>query len=29
MALTSNLYALIAPGLEKILEKIAAPNLPE
>ena len=29
MPLTSNLYALIAPRLEKILEKTAAPNLPE
>ena len=29
MALTSNLYALIAPRREKILEKTAAPKVPE
>ena len=29
MALTSNLYALIAPRLEKILKKTAAPKVPE
>ena len=29
MALTSNLYALMAPRLEKSLAKTAAPKLPE
>ena len=29
MALSSNLYALIAPRLEKILAKTAAPKVPE
>ena len=29
MALSSNYYALIAPRLEKILAKTAAPKMPE